>query len=183
MLSAGLNGTSARSPEPSEGDRLRSGLSPTPSTRPWRRSHPDCRCAGETGEKQPVQARHDEAVAIRIDPEPCAVFREEDGEASVGACTGQPSSREDWVSLGADAFDNAEGDTDGLRHREHPSDPAWSETPACAEAFRTGTGRSRVRPAADMGATVARDLTRTQAAWARVCRADTTQVGITLSRP
>ena len=52
-------------------------------------------------------------------------------------------------SSGADAFVNAEGDTGWVRYREHPSDPAWSETLACAEAFRTGTGRSRVRPAED----------------------------------
>jgi hypothetical protein len=60
-----------------------------------------------------VQVRHDEGVAIRIDPEPCAGLREDDGEASVGACTGQPLSRENWISLGADAFDNAEGNTGG----------------------------------------------------------------------
>lgn len=96
-----------------------------------------------------MQVRHDEGVAIRIDPEPCVGFREENGEASAGACTGQPLSCENWVFLGADAFDNAEGNTGGLRYREHPSDPAWSKTLACAEAFRTGTGRSRVWPAED----------------------------------
>jgi hypothetical protein len=31
-----------------------------------------------------VQVRHDEGVAIRIDPEPCAVARKGDSEASVG---------------------------------------------------------------------------------------------------
>jgi hypothetical protein len=56
-----------------------------------------------------VQVRHDEGVAIRIVPEPCVVFREEHGEASVGACTGQPLSRDNKVSLGADVLDNAEG--------------------------------------------------------------------------
>jgi hypothetical protein len=74
-----------------------------------RRLYPDCRCAGETGEEQAVQVRHDEGVAIRIDPEPCAGVREDDGEASAGAGTGQPLSRENWISLGADALDNAEG--------------------------------------------------------------------------
>jgi hypothetical protein len=73
----------------------------------------DCRCAGETGEKQAVQVRHDEGVAVRIVPEPCAVVREDYGEASAGACTGQPLSRDNKVSLGADAFDNAKGHTDG----------------------------------------------------------------------
>jgi hypothetical protein len=96
-----------------------------------------------------VQVRHDEGVAIRIDPEPCTVFREGGGEASAGACTGQPLSRDNWIYLGADAFDNAEGNTGWVRHRERPSDPAWSKTLACAEALCTGTGRSRVRPAED----------------------------------
>jgi predicted ATPase len=37
-----------------------------------------------------VQVRHDEGVAIRIDPEPCAVARKGDSEASVGERIGQP---------------------------------------------------------------------------------------------
>jgi hypothetical protein len=41
-----------------------------------------------------VQVRHDEGVAIRVDPEPCTAAREGRGEASVGARAGQPSSRE-----------------------------------------------------------------------------------------
>jgi hypothetical protein len=61
------------------------------------RSHPDCRCAGKTGEEQAVQVRHDEGAAIRIVPEPCAGIREDDGEASAGARTGQPLSRENWI--------------------------------------------------------------------------------------
>jgi len=67
--------------------------------RPYRerRSHPDCRCAGKTGEEQAVQVRHDEGVAIRIDPEPCIGIREDGGEASAGVCAGQPSSRENWI--------------------------------------------------------------------------------------
>ena len=97
-----------------------------------------------------MQVRHDEGVAIRIDPKPCAGNCEVVGEASAGACTGQPLSRDNKVSLGADAFYNAEGNTGWVRHREHLSDPAWSKTLACAEAFRTGTGRSRVWPAEDI---------------------------------
>ena len=73
-----------------------------------------------------MQVRHDEGVAIRIVPKPCVTFREEVDEASAGACTGQPLSRENWVFLGADAFVNAEGYADGLRYCEHPSDLAWS---------------------------------------------------------
>jgi hypothetical protein len=40
-----------------------------------------------------VKVRHDEGVANRIGPEPCASAREGTGEASVGVCTGQPLSR------------------------------------------------------------------------------------------
>jgi len=58
-----------------------------------------------------VRVRHDEGIAIRIDPESCAGVREDVGEASAGACTGQPLSRENWIPLGADALDNAEGNT------------------------------------------------------------------------
>jgi hypothetical protein len=58
-----------------------------------------------------VKVHCDEGVAIRIGPKPCAYLREEAGEASAGERTGQPSSRENWNFLGADAFDNAEGKT------------------------------------------------------------------------
>jgi hypothetical protein len=60
-----------------------------------------------------VKVHHDEGVATHIDPEPCAGIREDDGEASVGERTGQPLSRENWTNPGADAVDNAEGDTGG----------------------------------------------------------------------
>jgi hypothetical protein len=60
-----------------------------------------------------VRVRHDEGVAIHIDPEPCADAREDIGEASAGACTGQPLSRENWIYPDADALDNAEGNTGG----------------------------------------------------------------------
>ncbi len=63
----------------------------------------------ETGKEQVVQVHYDEGVATRIGPKPCAYLREEAGEASVGVRTGQPLSRENWNFLGADAFDNAEG--------------------------------------------------------------------------
>ncbi len=40
-----------------------------------------------------MRVRHDEGIANRIGPEPCAVIREGEGEASVGEITGQPLSR------------------------------------------------------------------------------------------
>jgi hypothetical protein len=60
-----------------------------------------------------VQVRHDEGVAIRIDPEPCAVVRKGDGEASVGGRIGQPLSLAKIHILGADAVAKAEGNMDG----------------------------------------------------------------------
>ena len=46
-----------------------------------------------------MQVRHDEGVAVRIVPEPCAVVREDYGEASAGACTGQPLSHEMFIQF------------------------------------------------------------------------------------
>lgn len=40
-----------------------------------------------------MEVRHDEGVANHIGPEPCAISREGEGEASVGEFTGQPLSR------------------------------------------------------------------------------------------
>lgn len=51
----------------------------------------------------------DEDVASHVDPKPCAVLREESGEASVGARAGQPLSRVIKFVSGADAVGNAEG--------------------------------------------------------------------------
>ena len=60
-----------------------------------------------------MKVRHDEGVVTRIGPEPCVSIREGTGEASAGVRTGQPSSREIRNVLGADAFDNVEGNTGG----------------------------------------------------------------------
>jgi hypothetical protein len=54
-----------------------------------------------------------EGVAIHIGPEPCVGTREGDGEASAGERIGQPLSRERSLIPGADAFQIAEGNTDG----------------------------------------------------------------------
>ena len=43
----------------------------------------------------------------------------------------------------AHGVQKSEGNTAGRVSRECPSDPAWSETLACAEASCAGTGRSR----------------------------------------
>ena len=60
-----------------------------------------------------MQVRHDEGVAIRIDPEPCAVARKGNSEASVRERIGQPLSLVKIHILGADAFAKAEGNMDG----------------------------------------------------------------------
>jgi hypothetical protein len=60
-----------------------------------------------------VQVRHDEGVAIRIDPKPCAVVRKGDSEASVGERIGQPLSLAKIHILGADVVAKAEGNMDG----------------------------------------------------------------------
>jgi hypothetical protein len=59
-----------------------------------------------------VRVHYDEGLANHIGPEPCAVVREDLGEASVGDRIGQPLSHENSI-LGADAVAIAEGDTDG----------------------------------------------------------------------
>ena len=56
-----------------------------------------------------MQVHCDEGVANYIGPKPCADFREEVGEASVGERAGQPLSRDRKLILGADAVCVAEG--------------------------------------------------------------------------
>ena len=57
-----------------------------------------------------MQVHCDEGVANHIGPEPCAVIRENGGEASVGEHIGQPLSRERTLVSGADAVQLAEGE-------------------------------------------------------------------------
>ena len=91
-----------------------------------------------------MQVHYGEGVAIRIGPEPCVCTREGVGEASVGERIGQPLSRENLNRSGCRRVRNHGRRHERVRHREHPSDPAWSKTLACAEALCSGTGRSRV---------------------------------------
>jgi hypothetical protein len=60
-----------------------------------------------------VQVPHDEGLATRIGPEPCAAIREGVGEASAGEHTGQPLSSENLSNPGADVFVITEGHMDG----------------------------------------------------------------------
>jgi hypothetical protein len=88
-----------------------------------------------------VKVHHDEGLATRIGPKPCAGTREGDGEASAGERAGQPLSRDSlksWVPT-AWTFRKA---TQTSALCECSSGPAWSETLACKKAPCTGTGRS-----------------------------------------
>ena len=60
-----------------------------------------------------MRVRRDKGVANHIGPEPCAGNREGVGEASVGVRVGQPSSHDRIAIPGADAVQEAEGNTYG----------------------------------------------------------------------
>ncbi len=60
-----------------------------------------------------MKVSDDKDLASHIDPKPCVGVREDDGEASVGACTGWPLSLVNNLS-GADAMVTAEGNTEML---------------------------------------------------------------------
>jgi hypothetical protein len=60
-----------------------------------------------------VKVHYDEGVANHIAPKPCAGLREDVGEASAGERAGQPLSHDSIEIPGADAVQNAEGNTEG----------------------------------------------------------------------
>ena len=66
----------------------------------------------ETGKEYVVRGHCDEGVATHVAPDPCAVLREDDCEASAGERIGQPLSRETVINLGADVVYSTEGKTD-----------------------------------------------------------------------
>ena len=109
-----------------------------------------------------MQVHYDEGAANHIGPEPCAVVREDLGEASAGDRTGQPLSHEIPMP-GADAVNKAEGDTDGRAtasthparrgrrpwhvrtlHAREPGD-LMSDQGGSPLLARTGKARSRSR--------------------------------------
>ena len=84
-----------------------------------------------------MQVHHDEGVANRIGPEPCAVAREGIGEASAGERIGQPLSRESTLIPGADVVPLSGRQHGRARYRERPDGPAWSKTPGmCGRSLR-----------------------------------------------
>jgi hypothetical protein len=101
-----------------------------------------------------VKVRHDEGVATRIGPEPCAGVHEGVregahegvGEASVGECIGQPLSRESEYpgsrrrSVSGRQYGRA-------RKARALGRPGVVEDPGmCRRSLSLGTGRARVRP-------------------------------------
>jgi hypothetical protein len=60
-----------------------------------------------------VKVHDDEGLATHIGPEPCVGVCEDAGEASAGERTGQPWSRERFLTPDADAVAYAEGNMDG----------------------------------------------------------------------
>jgi hypothetical protein len=68
----------------------------------------------ETGRRQEVQVLRDEGVATHIGPEPCALVREDRGEASVGVCVGQPLSGDSYTIRSAEGVPDPEGNTGSL---------------------------------------------------------------------
>ena len=93
-----------------------------------------------------MKVRHDEGVANRIGPEPCAGSREGVGEASAGECIGQPMSRERVESREPTPSAVWKATRMGAIARV-PVCPGVVEDPGmCRRSLSLGTGRARVRP-------------------------------------
>ena len=88
-----------------------------------------------------MQVRDDEGVAIHIGPEPSVSSREACGR-SVGRGTHRPAiePRNEFCSRCRRVSDRGRQHV-RVRKREHPDEPAWSKTLACADALCAGTGR------------------------------------------
>ena len=79
-----------------------------------------------------------ERVANYDDPESCVGAREGDGEALTGARVGWVLGREISLFRVPRSLIYAEGNTEGMRHRKHPTDPARSEAPCTRGIFLDG---------------------------------------------
>jgi hypothetical protein len=85
---------------------------------------------------RPARSSRCESDAMKEYPEPC-VGREAMGETSAGERTGQPLSRETSYCPGCRRVSDHGRQHVRVRKREH-SDPAWSQTLACAGALCAG---------------------------------------------
>ena len=93
-----------------------------------------------------MQVRYSEGVASRTGPESCVDDPRGRGEALTVECIGQPLSRESNFIPEADAVPCAEGNIGGSVNASVPWFRRGRLTLACAEASRTGIGRTRDRP-------------------------------------
>ena len=83
-----------------------------------------------------MQVHHDEGVAIRIGPEPCAGTREGVGEASAGERVGQPWSRERVLSQAPTMYSDRKAILTGTS-AQVPVRPGVVEDPGmCARSLR-----------------------------------------------
>ena len=96
-----------------------------------------------------MRVHREEGIASYLGPEPCGGTREGDGEASVGEGIGQPLSRERSSVPGADAFQIAEGNTDGRASASARTARRGREVSCPASGnlslVRSGKARSRRR--------------------------------------
>ena len=93
-----------------------------------------------------MKVRHDEGVANRIGPEPCAGACEGTGEASAGECTGQRMEPRKTLSRAPTPFRRWKAICAGAKARV-PVRPGVVEEPGmCRRSLSLGTGRARVRP-------------------------------------
>jgi hypothetical protein len=82
-----------------------------------------------------------EGLASHTGSESCVCGRKAECEALTGAQAGGVFSREMLLNQRADAVHDGGRQQRWVRNREHPSDSARSETPACRETPRARTGR------------------------------------------
>ena len=87
-----------------------------------------------------------EGLASHTDSESCVDSRKAEHEALTGAHAGGVSSREILRNQSADAVSASGRQHREIRQREHHSNSARSETPACMETPRPRTGRPYQRP-------------------------------------
>jgi len=93
-----------------------------------------------------MEVPYDEGVASHIGPESCVCSRKAVGEALIGESAGRVLSRERSYFGALTASCSTEGNTGYTVIARCISAPRGHRPRARTEAFRTGTGRSHVRP-------------------------------------
>jgi hypothetical protein len=98
-----------------------------------------------------VKLHYDEGVTTHIGPEPCIAGREARGEASAGG-SHRPAIEPRYEYPGCRRCRDRGRQHGQARQRECLDNPAGSENLACADALCLETGRSHVRPMAQLPA-------------------------------